>query len=115
MKYSAVTLLRQALRGQRKWPPIVAPAQLKKNYDVIIIGAGGHGLASAHYLAENHGVNDVLVLDSGWIGGGNTARNTTIVRSDYLLHASFALKNFALQLWASLSQDLNFNLMYSPR
>ena len=115
MKYSAVTLLRQALRGQRKWPPIVAPAQLKKNYDVIIIGAGGHGLASAHYLAENHGVNDVLVLDSGWIGGGNTARNTTIVRSDYLLEASFALKNFALQLWASLSQDLNFNLMYSPR
>ena len=115
MKYSATTLIRQALRGQRKWPPIVAPAQLKKNYDVIIIGAGGHGLASAHYLAENHGVTDVLVLDSGWIGGGNTARNTTIVRSDYLLQASFELKDFALQLWARLSQDLNFNLMYSPR
>jgi sarcosine oxidase subunit beta len=115
MKYSVITLLTQALRGQRKWPPIVAPAQLKQNYDVIIIGAGGHGLATAHYLAANHGVSDVLVLDSGWLGGGNTARNTTIVRSDYLLQPSFALKNFALRLWARLSQDLNFNLMYSPR
>ncbi|MCP4332332.1 MAG: FAD-dependent oxidoreductase [Gammaproteobacteria bacterium] len=115
MKYSAATLLKQALRGQRKWPPIVAPAQLKKHYDVVIVGAGGHGLATAHYLAENHGVNDVLVLDSGWIGGGNTGRNTTIVRSDYLLQASFELKDFALKLWARLSQDLNFNLMYSPR
>jgi sarcosine oxidase subunit beta len=115
MKYSFASLLGQALRGQRKWPPIVAPAQLKKGYDVIVIGAGGHGLASAHYLAANHGIKNVLVLDSGWIGGGNTARNTTIVRSDYLLQPSFALKNFALQLWARLSQELNFNLMYSPR
>jgi sarcosine oxidase subunit beta len=80
-----------------------------------VTGIGGHGLATAHYLAENHGVSDVLVLDSGWLGGGNTARNTTILRSDYLLQPSFALKNFALQLWAHLSQDLNFNLMYSPR
>jgi sarcosine oxidase subunit beta len=115
MKYSATTLLSQALRGQRKWPAIIAPAQLKQHYDAIIVGAGGHGLASAHYLADNHGMSDVLVLDSGWIGGGNTARNTTIVRSDYLLQPSFALKNFALKLWAQLSQDLNFNLMYSPR
>jgi heterotetrameric sarcosine oxidase beta subunit len=115
MKYSAASLLKQALGGQRKWPPFVAQAKLKSHYDVIIVGAGGHGLATAHYLAENHGINNVLVLDSGWIGGGNTARNTTIVRSDYLLPASFALKHFALQLWAKLSQDLNFNLMYSPR
>jgi heterotetrameric sarcosine oxidase beta subunit len=115
MKYSAATLFKQALRGQRKWPPIIANPSLKKNYEVIIIGAGGHGLATAHYLLKNHGVSDVLVLDSGWIGGGNTARNTTILRSDYLLQASFALKNFALQLWANLSQELNFNLMYSPR
>lgn len=115
MKYSATSLFKQALRGQRHWPAIVAPAQLRSNYDIVIVGAGGHGLATAHYLAKNHGITDVLVLDSGWIGGGNTARNTTIVRSDYLLPASFALKNFALQLWARLSQDLNFNLMYSPR
>jgi len=115
VKYSVIGLLRQAFGGQRDWPPFVAPATLKSHYDIVIVGAGAHGLATAHYLAENHGIDDVLVLDSGWIGGGNTARNTTIVRSDYLLPASFALKNFALQLWARLSQDLNFNLMYSPR
>ena len=115
MKYSFISLLAQAFKGQRQWPPFVAPGTLKSRYDIIIVGAGGHGLATAHYLAENHGIRDVLVVDSGWIGGGNTARNTTIVRSDYLLPASFELKNLALKLWAHLSQDLNFNLMYSPR
>lgn len=115
MKYSGFSLLKNALSGQRKWPSIVQASELKPRYDVVIIGAGGHGLATAHYLAKNHRINDVLVIDSGWIGGGNTGRNTTIVRSDYLLNASFELKNFALQLWKSLSQDLNFNLMYSPR
>ena len=115
MKYSFWSLCKQALHGHRHWPQIIAPTDLNSSYDIVIIGAGGHGLATAHYLAENHGLSDVLVLDSGWIGGGNTARNTTIVRSDYLLPASFALKNFALQLWGKLSQELNFNLMYSPR
>jgi len=115
VKYSLISLCAQALRGNRHWPRIVAPKKLRSGYDVVIVGAGGHGLATAHYLAKNHGLTDVLVLDSGWIGGGNTARNTTIVRSDYLLQSSFALKNFALQLWADLSQELNFNLMYSPR
>lgn len=115
MRYSAFSLLGQALRGHRHWPQIVPPAKLRTGYDIIIVGAGGHGLATAHYLARNHDLTDVLLLDSGWIGGGNTARNTTIVRSDYLLSSSFALKNFALHLWDSLSQELNFNLMYSPR
>jgi sarcosine oxidase subunit beta len=115
MKYSFWSLCKQALHGHRHWPQIIAATNLNSSYDIVIIGAGGHGLATAHYLAENHGLSDVLVLDSGWIGGGNTARNTTIVRSDYLLPASFALKNFALQLWGKLSQELNFNLMYSPR
>ena len=115
MKYSAASLIKQAWKGHRQWPQIVAPTTLRSHYDIIIVGAGGHGLATAHYLAKNHGLTDVLVLDSGWIGGGNTARNTTIVRSDYLLQPSFALKNFALQLWDSISQELNFNLMYSPR
>lgn len=77
--------------------------------------AGCHGLATAHYLAENHGINNISVIEAGWIGVGNTARNTTIVRSDYLLNSSFALKNFALGLWDRLSNDLNFNLMYEPR
>lgn len=115
MRYSFGSLLKHALQDNRGWPRIVDASDLKSSYDVLIIGAGGHGLASAYYLAKNHGITDVLVIDSGWLGGGNTARNTTIVRSDYLLPASFALKDFALGLWTSLSQELNFNLMYSPR
>ena len=115
MHYSIVSLTTQALRGHQQWPQIVAPETLKPHYDIVIVGAGGHGLATAYYLQRNHGISDVLVIDSGWLGGGNTARNTTIVRSDYLLPASFALKHFALDLWDSLSQELNFNLMYSPR
>ncbi|MFT5217937.1 MAG: heterotetrameric sarcosine oxidase beta subunit [Planctomycetota bacterium] len=115
MKYSGFSLVKNALRGNRHWPNIAADIEPKSHYDIVIIGAGGHGLATAHYLARNHGINDVLVIDSGWIGGGNTGRNTTIVRSDYLLSASFQLKDFALHLWKELSQELNFNLMYSPR
>ena len=115
MKYSALSLIKNAFSGHQKWPNIVSPSKLKSSYDIVIVGAGGHGLATAYYLAKNHDINNVLVLDSGWIGGGNTGRNTTIVRSDYLLNASFKLKNYALQLWKSLSQELNFNLMYSPR
>ncbi|MGB3315201.1 MAG: FAD-dependent oxidoreductase [Albidovulum sp.] len=115
MRYSGITLAMNALSGNRRWPPIVAPVSPRPSYDIVIIGGGGHGLATAHYLVANHGICNVAVLEAGWIGGGNTARNTTIVRSDYLLPASFALKNFALKLWADLAQDLNFNLMYSPR
>ncbi len=115
MKYSGLSLLGNALTSNRKWPDIFQKKHPKSNYEIIIIGAGGHGLATAHYLARNHGITNILVIDRGWIGGGNTARNTTIVRSDYLLNASFQLKNFALQLWKTLSQELNFNLMYSPR
>ena len=115
MRYSGFSLVRNALTGHRKWPSILAQEEIKPAYDMVIIGGGGHGLATAHYLATRFGITNVVVLESGWIGGGNTGRNTTIVRSDYLLNASFALKNFALDLWKSLGQDLNFNLMYSPR
>ncbi|MCP5087161.1 MAG: FAD-dependent oxidoreductase [Rhodobacteraceae bacterium] len=88
---------------------------MARSYDIVVVGGGGHGLATAYYLASKHHVTNVAVFEAGWIGGGNTARNTTIVRSDYLLNASFGLKNHALQLWADLSQELNFNLMYAPR
>ena len=115
MRYSILSLATQAFHNHQHWPQIVTPEKLKSHYNIIIVGAGGHGLATAYYLSRNHGINDVLVIDSGWLGGGNTARNTAIVRSDYLLPASFALKHFALELWDSLSQELNFNLMYSPR
>ena len=97
------------------WPAILQTPEMRASYDIVIIGGGGHGLATAYYLAENHGLTNIAVLEAGWTGGGNTARNTTIVRSDYLLNSSFGLKNFALGLWADLSRDLNFNLMYEPR
>ena len=114
MAYSGFTLLRNAI-GKLQWPRIIPNSNLKPSYDVVIIGGGGHGLATAHYLATQNGMTDVAVLEAGWIGGGNTGRNTTIVRSDYLMSESFRLKDFALKLWRSLSSDIDFNLMYSPR
>ena len=113
--YSVFSLACHALTGHRNWPAILSEPDMQRGYDVVIIGGGGHGLATAYYLAANHGITNVAVFESGWIGGGNTARNTAIVRSDYLLNASFEIKNYALKLWAELSQNLNFNLMYSPR
>lgn len=115
MGYSALSLMGHALTGNKHWPAILAAQDMRAHYDIVIVGAGGHGLATAHFLAKNHGINNIAVLEAEWVGGGNTARNTTIVRSDYLLNGSFALKNFALGLWADLTQDLDFNLMYEPR
>ncbi len=88
---------------------------MKSKYDVIIIGGGGHGLATAYYLAKEHGIKKIAVLEKGYIGGGNTARNTTIVRSNYLWDESAMLYQHSLDLWNGLSQDLNYNVMFSPR
>ena len=112
--YSGLSLLRNAL-GSKPWPNIFPTPSLQPTYDIVIVGGGGHGLATAHYLATRHNITNIAVLERGWLGGGNTARNTAIVRSDYLLDASFELKNFALELWESLGSELGFNLMYSPR
>ena len=115
MKYSAWSLLRGALSGQRHWTAAWRDADPKPSYDVIIVGGGGHGLATAYYLAKNHGVTRVAVIERGWIGGGNTGRNTTIVRSNYLYPESARLYDFSLQLYEGLSQALNFNIMLSQR
>ena len=91
------------------------PARLRPTYDVVIIGAGGHGLAAAYYLAREHGITDVCVLEKGWLGGGNTGRNTTIVRSNYLTPEGVAFYDKSVQLWQDLAEDFDLNLFYSTR
>jgi sarcosine oxidase subunit beta len=115
VKYSAFSLLRNALSHNRKWQPAWRDPEPKKKYDVIIVGGGGHGLATAYYLAKEHGVQNIAVLEKGYIGGGNTGRNTTIVRSNYLWTEASLLYEKSMKLWEGLSQDLNYNVMYSQR
>ena len=113
--YSAFSLLRNALGEHRFWRPVWRSPEPKKNYDVVIIGAGGQGLATAYYLAKKHGIRNVAVLEKGWLGGGNTGRNTQITRSNYFWPQSAAFFDHSLQLYEGLSQDLNFNVMLSQR
>src|SRR5947209_19644976 len=115
MKYSVFSLLRQALSGHEHCPAQWRDTAPKPAYDVVIIGAGGHGLATAYYLAKEHGIRSIAVLEKGWLGGGNTGRNTTIIRSNYLWEESEAIYEHALKLWETLSHELNYNVMYSPR
>jgi sarcosine oxidase, subunit beta len=114
-RYSAWSLLIGALSANRSWTPAWRDATPKSAYDVVIIGGGGHGLATAYYLAKNHGITNVAVVERGWIGGGNTGRNTTVVRSNYLYPESARLYDHSLKLYESLSEELNFNIMLSQR
>jgi sarcosine oxidase subunit beta len=115
-RYSVFSLFREGLRGHKGWEPVWRhPEAPKPAYDAVIIGGGGHGLATAYYLAKNHGMTNIAVIEKGWIGGGNSGRNTTIIRSNYLEDASAAIYEHALKLWEGLGRELNYNIMMSHR
>ena len=115
MRYSAFGILKQGLKGNKGWKPVWREPEPKKSYDYIIVGGGGHGLATAHYLAKVYGGKNIAVLEKGWIGSGNIGRNTTIVRSNYGLEGNQPFYEMSLKLWEGLEQDLNYNAMMSQR
>ncbi|MGC6412173.1 MAG: sarcosine oxidase subunit beta family protein [Candidatus Puniceispirillaceae bacterium] len=114
-RYSAFSLARNAMSYHQGWQQAWRHAEPKASYDAIIIGGGGHGLATAYYLASVHGLTNIAVVEKSWLGGGNTGRNTTIIRSNYLWDESAAIYEHAMKLWEGLAQDLNFNIMFSQR
>ena len=114
-KYSAFSLFKNALSYHENWQKVWRSPTPKKDYDVIIVGGGGHGLATAYYLAKVHGITNIAVIEKGYLGGGNTARNTTIIRSNYLWDEAAQLYDLSLKLWEGLSQELNYNVMFSQR
>ncbi|ODT07844.1 MAG: sarcosine oxidase subunit beta [Mesorhizobium sp. SCN 65-20] len=114
-EYSAFSLLRHALSGNREWKPAWRKPSPKPSYDVIVIGGGGHGLSTAYYLAKEHGITNVAVLEKGYLGSGNVGRNTTAVRSNYLLPQNTRFYEHSMKMWENLSHDLNYNVMFSQR
>ncbi|MFD2739434.1 sarcosine oxidase subunit beta family protein [Sulfitobacter aestuarii] len=115
MRYSGLRVIKEALTGHKGWQPAWRDPEPQASYDYIIIGGGGHGLATAYYLAKTYGKKRIAVLEKGWIGGGNVGRNTTIIRSNYLLDGNEPFYEYSLQLWEGLEQELNYNAMVSQR
>ena len=115
MRYSGFRVIREGLFGNKGWKPVWREPEPKAEYDVVIIGGGGHGLATAYYLAKNHGITNVAVLEKGYLGGGNVGRNTTIVRANYFLPGNSEFYSHSLKLWEGLEGELNYNVMHSQR
>ena len=114
-RYSIWSLLKHAMGGHKGWERAWRDPEPKKSYDVIIVGGGGHGLATAYYLAKNHGIKNIAILEKGYVGGGNVGRNTTIVRSNYMMQENTPFYEHSMELWRGMSEDLNYNVMFSPR
>ena len=114
-RYSVLSLIKNAITGHKNWTKSWQSPTPKKQYDAIIIGGGGHGLATAYYLAKEHGIRDIAVLEKGGLGSGNIGRNTTIVRSNYMLPANTKFYEHSIKLWEGLSTELNYNMMFSQR
>jgi methylglutamate dehydrogenase subunit A len=115
MRYNVFSLLKNSLTGHRNWQPAWREPEPKGEYDIVIVGGGGHGLATAYYLAKEHGLKNVAVIEKGWLGSGNIGRNTTIIRSNYLLPGNNPFYEWSMKLWENLEQDFNFNAMVSQR
>jgi len=115
MKYSLLKIIKEGITGNKSWKPIWRDPEPKKSYDIIIIGGGGHGLSTAYYLSNLYGINNVAVIEKGWIGSGNVGRNTTIIRSNYMLPGNEPFYELSMKLWEGLEQDFNYNAMISQR
>src|ERR1700712_4139752 len=115
LDYSGWRVLREGLRDQKGWSKAWRSPEPKSEYDVVIIGGGGHGLATAYYLAKTFGVKNIAVIEKGWLGGGNTGRNTTVIRSNYYYRESAELYDFSMNLYEGLAKELNYNIMFSQR
>jgi heterotetrameric sarcosine oxidase beta subunit len=115
MSYSFFKILKEGFKNNKGWPKTWQNPEVKKKYDIIIVGGGGHGLATAFYLAKEFNIKNIAVLEKGWIGGGNVGRNTTIIRSNYLLNENEAFYEFSLKLWETLEKQINYNAMVSQR